>query len=98
MRIRTTDDWVSIIHGDITGHFLVEHESESLILDSSTADTENNVLIEATDLYDQLLAGDVSVNFVCENTILTEFSMPLRHTSNHWKIFGQQFSGSSIVK
>ena len=70
MRIRTTDDWVSIIHGDIRGHFLVEHESESLILDSSTADTENNVLIEATDLYDQLLAGDVSVNFVCENTIL----------------------------
>ena len=37
---------------------------------SSTADTENNVLIEATYLYDQLLAGDVSVNFVCENTIL----------------------------
>ena len=96
MRIRTTDDWVSIIHGDIRGHFLVdnaihallisklfgitlpselhddntEHESESFILDSFTADTENNVLIEATDLYDQLLAGDVSVNFVCENTIL----------------------------
>ena len=37
---------------------------------SSTADTENNVLIEGTYLYDQLLAGDVSVNFVCENTIL----------------------------
>ena len=96
MRIRTTDDWVNIIHGDIRGHFLVdnaihallisklfgitlpselhndntEHESKSLILDSFIADTENNVLIEATYLYDQLLAGDVSVNFVCENTIL----------------------------
>ena len=55
----------SELHDDNT-----EHESESLILDTSTADTENNVLIEATDLYDQLLAGDVSVNFVCENTIL----------------------------